>query len=313
MKIDAFITRAEALHSLICVQPMVFSSMGLAADSGHIGFMSLSEKNTGFRANPAGIKLMALDEKDREINDLVKQCNGLITNYRQVYNIVSDAASPKAGEKAEINDRLGKYREQCVKIQGELDKLAENIAFYHQKRAEYNEEVSGLNAMVREIDQRNKSGYNFIPFYGIKYAIDTRNMYNDYRRKANQNRVFARWLDENYAQYCADIDGEKKLRDEKAKWTGEMERLRKKYGEVIELLNILNNMIASLGDFIMAAGKSRDALQYSSFENVNEAQTAIDRTLSMIQSFHNAFLKKLTEISGALKRDTYTRIMSLIA
>lgn len=312
MKIEEFIIRADALNSLVRVQPMTFSSMGLAAGSGHIANMSISEKNAGLGAVRADCTIVTLDEKYKEVDALVEQCSGLIKNYKQVYDIVSDTAAPKANEKSEIDKQIKGYRDQCSGIQGELDKLAKEAALYDQKRAEFDRAAANLHAMAREIDERNKSGYNFIPFYGIKYALDTRNMYNDYRRKADQNNVLRRWLDGNYAGYCANRDRERKLRDEKTRLTGEMERLRKMFGDVIELLNILNNMIASLGDFITAAGKSRNALQYSFFENVNEAQTAIDRTLSMIRSFHDVFRKKLTGISGALKRDTYNRIVNLL-
>ncbi|MBD5458865.1 MAG: hypothetical protein HDR27_09895 [Lachnospiraceae bacterium] len=285
MKMEEFITRAGALMPLPGVRAMTFSSIGST--------------------------VMTLDEKYKEADALAEQCNVLITKYKQVYDIISKAAAPGANEKSEIDARLKEYRNQCSGIQGELDNLARETAFYDQKQAEFNQEAARLQEMAREIEKRSKSGNNFIPFYGIKYAVDTRNMYNNYRRKKDQNNVRKRWLDENSASYRANGNRERELQGKKVELTKEMERLRKKFGDAIELLNILNNLIASLGDFIKAVGKRRNALQCSLFESINEAQTAINRTLSMIRSFHDAFRMKLTGISGKLEKDTYNRIVNL--
>lgn len=311
MKMEEFITRADALTPLLGVQAMTFSSMGLA-DMGHIANMSHTVNSAGLRADRAAFTVMTLDEKYKEADALAEQCNVLITKYKQVYDIISKTAAPGANKKSGIDAQIKEYRNQCSGIQGELDSIAKEIAFYDQKKAEFNQEAARLQEMDREIEKRSKSGYNFIPFYGIKYAVDTKNMRNDYRRKKDQNNVRKRWLDENFASYCARGNREKELQGKKVELTKEMERLRKKFGDVIELLNILNNLIASLGDFIAAVGKSRNALQYSFFESINEAQTAINRTLSMIRSFHDAFRMKLTGISGKLKKDTYNRIVNLI-
>ena len=310
MRMEEFIARANVLNSLIRVNPMIFTGMGLAG--GYAANISMTANSAGTRANRAGFTVMTLDEKYKEVDALIEQCNGLIKNYRQVYDVVAETAAPEADEKAEIDAQIKEYRNQCIDIQGELDRLAREIAFYDQKTAECDQNAARLREIAHEIDKRNKSGNYCIPFYGIKYAVDTKNMYNDYRRKADQNNVLKEWLKENSARYLSSGSQKRELQCKEAELTKEMEKLVKRFGDVIELLNILNHMLASLGDFIAAAGKGRNALQYSFFENINEAQTAIDRTLSMIRNFYDAFKVKLEENSGKLEKDTYNRILELM-
>lgn len=299
MEMKDFITRASTLKNFIDVRPRTFSSVGILENCG------------GIRVNRVECGDMTLDKKYKEIDALVKQCKALIERYGQISDIISDNAAKKAGEKSGVADRIKNIEAKRSDIQGEIDTLASKVMFFDKRKKACSDENDRLRKKREEIEKREKSGYEFIPFYGIKYAVDTYNMVSDYNRDVARNNVLRAEINNDRKSYDDDRHQADSLKQQMNELSAEMEALRKKFGEVIEVLHTLSCLIASMGDFITAVGGAKSALQYSFFEDINKAQTAIDRTISRIDSYHDVFCQKLTEISGQLDRDAYGKIMKL--
>ncbi|MDE7339343.1 MAG: hypothetical protein K2N80_02120 [Lachnospiraceae bacterium] len=300
MKMEDFMIRANTLKGFLNTDSGTFLKMGIA--------VNCLDAATGRRARIQ----MSMDEKYQEIDAVSAQCSELITKYEQVSAVISGEGSLKAGEKAKIENRIKENDRKCGDIRGKLESLVKETAFFIRKKEDYERNTDRLKAKAREIEARKKSGNNYIPFYGIKYAVDTLNMYNDYKREVSQNGVLKSWLDKNAAAYDSQKSQEKDFRNRLEELTMETEKLWKSFGDVGELLQILSCMIASLGDFITAVSKIKTALKSTFFEDVNEAQTAVDKSLAKIQSYHDIFRQKLAELSGRLKKDNYDKIVELI-
>lgn len=299
MKMEDFMTRANALKSFLNENSRTYLEMGIAANYLDAG------------AGGKAYARMTMDEKYQEIDAVAAQCSELITRYEQVSVIISGEGSLKAGEKSKIENRIKENKRQCEDIQVKRERLAKEITFYSQKKEDYGRNMDRLKAKAHEIDERNKSGNNYIPFYGIKYAVDTMNMCNDYNREVSQNEVLRNWLNENAAVFASQKSQEKELQKLFEKLTTETEMLLKEFGDVGELLQILSRMIASLGDFITAVSKIKTALKSTFFEDVNEAQTAVDSSLEKIRSYHDLFRQKLAKISGRIEKGNYDKIVEL--
>ncbi|MBD5452904.1 MAG: hypothetical protein HDR30_01075 [Lachnospiraceae bacterium] len=300
MEIKNFITRASTLNGCINVRPRSLSGMGIIANCDSI------EENQMEYSN------MTLDEKYKEIDALVKECKALMERYEQVYDIISKIAARKAGEKSGGADRIKIIEEKRSNIQGEIDMLDSKIIFFEKRDNECSKEDERLRRKNEEIKKRLKSGQMYIPFYGLSYLNETQKMRSNYKMAVNRNNVLR-----------AEINNDRKAYDENKKridylqhlmneLSAEMKALRGKYGEILEVLNTLNCLIASMGDFITAMGKTKSVLQYSFFEDINKAQTAIDQTLSRIDSYHDVFYQKLTGIYGKLDSDAYDKIVKLV-
>lgn len=299
MKMEDFMTRANALRGFLNENPETYLKMGIVVNCLDAG--------TGGKV----CTRMTMDEKYQEIDAVAAQCSELITRYEQVSVIISGEGSLKAGEKSKIENRIKENKRQCEDIQVKLERLAKEITFYSQKKEDYVRNMDRLKAKSHEIDERNKSGNNYIPFYGIKYAVDTMNMCNDYNREVSQNKVLGNWLNENTAVFARQKSQKKELENLFEKLTAETEKLWKEFGDAGELLQILSRMIASLGDFITAVNKIKTALRSTFFEDVNEAQTAVDTSFEKIRSYHELFRQKLAQVSGRIEKGNYDKIVEL--
>lgn len=297
---EDFMTRANALKGFLNTDSGTFLKMGIAVIRLDAG------------AGRKALTQMSMDEKYQETDAVAAQCSELITRCEQASAVISGEGSLKADEKAKIENRIKENDRKCSDIRGKLESLAKETAFFIRKIEDYDHNTDRLRAKAREIEARDKSGNNYIPFYGLKYSVDTLNMYNDYKREVSQNDVLKSWLDKNAAAYDSQKLQEKDLRNRLDELTMETEKLWNSFGDVGELLQILGRMITSLGDFIVAAGKIRTALRSTFFEDVNEAQTAVDMSLDKIQSYHDIFRQKLEELSGRLKKDNYDKLVELI-
>lgn len=300
MEMKDFVTRAFALKGFINVSPRVFSSMGIVENCGGIGVNRVEYDN------------MTLEEKYKEIDALVKQCKALIERYEQISDIISENAAKKAGEKSGVAARIKNIEAKRSNTQGEIDKLVPKISFYEKRENECSKEDERLRRKREEIEKRKKSGFEFIPFYGIAYVCETNKMIREYNRDLDRNNVLRAEVNNDRKAYADDRNQVDSLKRQMNELVAEMEALRKKFGDTLEVLHALSCLIASMGDFITAMGKTKSVLQYSFFEDINKAQTAIDQTLSKINSYHDVFYKKLTGISGKLDSDAYDKIIKLV-
>lgn len=299
MKMEDFITKAGSLKGRIGIE-LETMPRGIAGQC--VEDAMVPEFNV----------TVILEDKYKEIDALTDQCGRLITVYEQVSDIVSDHAGLKAGEKSRIVDQMEKNKQQCNAMREEMGGLIIKIKAFKEKEDEYSCTHAKLQDKGREINERNRSGYNYIPFYGIAYYVETKNMYNDYEREMSQNEVLRNWLIDNEGEYKRNLCRQNDLERQIEKTEEELKELHKKFGVVIEVLDILSSMIASLGDFITAAGKTKNALKYSLYEDASEAQTAIDQAVGMIADYYARFRKKLDGISEKLGKTAYNEIITLI-
>ena len=300
MEMKDFITRASTLKSCINVR------------SGSLSFMGNFANRDGIGDNRVEYGNMTLDEKRKEIDTLVKECKALIERYQEIHVILSKNGSKKAEEKAESAARIKSIKEKRSNIQGEIDVLDSKIIFFEKRDNECSKEDERLRRKNEEIKKRLKSGQMYIPFYGLSYLNETQKMLSDYKMAVNRNNVLRAEINNDRKAYDDNkkrIDYLQQLMNE---LSAEMKALRGKYGEILEVLDILDCLIQSMGDFIIAMGDAKSALRYSSFEDINKAQTAIDQTLSRIDNYHDVFCQMLTGIYGKLDSDDYSKIVKLV-
>lgn len=302
MEMKDFITRASTLKSFIDVRPCSFSN---AVILGNFDSNSI-------RGDRVECSNMTLDEKYKEIDALVEQCKALIERYEQISDIISKNAAKNVGEKSGVADRIKSIEVKRSNIQGEIGTLVSKINFFEKRNKECADEHDRLMRKSKEIEKRKKSGNKFIPFYGIKYINETKKKIRDYNRDVGRYNVLREEIDKDRKSYDDNRYRVDSLQQQMNELSAEMEALRKKFGEVVEVLHTLSCLIASMGDFITAVDEAKSVLRYSVFEDINEAQTAIDSTLSRIDSYHDVFCRKLPEISGKLDSVEYDKIISLV-
>lgn len=278
MKIDSFLRNVSALKTTagITGQPFAMGMYGERLASDNI--LSLSVK----------------------IDNIIVECNELIDSHMKAKKIIEDYGKQTAGNKSNTAKKLEDNNKKRLNLEAEVKGLEPEIRYYEEKEDERIAENTRLKTYSRQIDERNNSSNKYIPFYGIKYVIETNDMIHEYNRRVKDWNELNDWLNKNRSRWHEQKSRFYFLKSEIESLRQENDELQKEGGKICELLTILSSLIAELQSFLAGINSARNDLSYTFVKNAQQAQTLIDSALTKISGYNDILQKKLVEYSDEL-------------
>lgn len=112
-------------------------------------------------------------------------CEKLLKLYRIKKKKIEESGEVTSYEKSKNFEVVERNKKRIKELESQISAIMVEISYYESQLARRDSDLVWLNVKSKEIDERNKSGNNYIPFYGIAYAIETNRMVDDYNRKLN--------------------------------------------------------------------------------------------------------------------------------
>jgi len=265
--------------------------------------LSALKEDAGIKSPSFGMSIMSsalssnnISSLSVKIDNIISECTELITSHTKAKDVVEDYGRQTAGNKSAAAKKLEDNDTKKRNLEAEVRGLEPKIREYDVKEALRETDRARLNAYSKEIDERKKSGNNYIPFYGIKYAVDTNKMINDYNRQVNDWNVLNDWLNNNRSKWHEWKSRLYDLRSQIERLRQENDKLQKEGGDICELLTILSRLIAEFQSFLSGIKSVRNDLEFTFVKNANEMQILIDSSLAAISSYNNILQNKLTNL-----------------
>ncbi|MGL4284072.1 MAG: hypothetical protein ACRCSI_10840, partial [Eubacterium aggregans] len=226
--------------------------------------------------------------------------------------ILQKHGSQVAGNKSEKAVKLEENNRKKSSLEEEMSQLVCEIENYDRKDHERLELSEQLSVRAQDIDRRMESGNQYIPFYGIKYVLDTNQMVDLYNSRVRDYDVLNEWLNNNRGHFNALRAQLFGLRSQVETLKQENDQLQNEGMEICELLTIFNNLIVELQGFLVGIQEVRGDLLYVFCESVQQMQDLLDSAIVKITGFTRILQHKIEIYAPKLPEDIVTKIKNLI-
>ncbi|MDR1702254.1 MAG: hypothetical protein LBR56_05720, partial [Sporomusaceae bacterium] len=207
-----------------------------------------------------GSAVVTMDSILARIDGVIAGCSQMITLYTKVKAIIESAGKTISGSKAGGADKIQLNQNKKREYEAEILGLEPQIKAYDQKERERNDEQASLDTLRREIEERQKSGNNWIPFYGIAYAVETSKMADRYNSRLRDWWVRNDWLNANRERWHEQKARVFFLKSEIEKLKQENDRLQREGGVICELLTTVSSLIAEFHEFLLGLKQVKNDL-----------------------------------------------------
>ena len=239
----------------------------------------------------------AISHKDliKRVGEAVQAGEELLEQYECVKEMLVDTGSENAAKKSQNASQI----ERNNKRKGELNALIEaqtiELDSYVLKEKKLNDDRAWFDRKHKEIEDRKKSGNNYIPFYGIDYAIKTNKMVDDYNRKLRAWEILESDVSGQRPKYLENVQKKESFLAEVARLTSDNIRLEGENPHILNLLDIVNAMIVALQSFVLEANRIIDSLRYASPRAERELDLCVTNAFQEIESLQNNLKVKLDQ------------------